>query len=182
VGELGRILWLHSNKKDKVMEIQQRYVIKFFIDEGMKPLDLLMCLYKPYGPRAFSRSRLYFWIGGARRGRTDLSDILGPGRAPDEGLATVIARRQEQDPRFSARKLAQFPWISLTTVCHHLCDVLGLKCLRFRWAPHTLTIDQKARPGQYVEAMLQILAAHESARFQFRYTDDESWLLYSDHE
>jgi hypothetical protein len=36
------------------MEIEQRYVIKFFIDEGMKPLDILMRLHKHYGPRVFS--------------------------------------------------------------------------------------------------------------------------------
>jgi hypothetical protein len=89
------------------MEIEQRYVIKFFIDESMKPLDILMRLHKHYDPRAFSRSILYFWIGEARRGRTDLSKIRGPGRTPDEDLAIVIARRQEQDPHLFTRKLVQ---------------------------------------------------------------------------
>jgi hypothetical protein len=89
------------------MEIEQRSVITFFIDEGMKPLDILMHLHKHYGPRAFGRSTLYLWIGETRRGRTDLSEIPRPGRTPDEGLATVIARRHEQDPHLSARKLAQ---------------------------------------------------------------------------
>jgi hypothetical protein len=74
------------------MEIEQRYIIKFFIDEGMKPLDILMRLHKPYCSRVFSRSRLYFCIGEARRGRTDLSEIPGLGRSPDEGLVIVIAR------------------------------------------------------------------------------------------
>jgi hypothetical protein len=74
------------------MEIEQCYVIKFFFDKGMKPLDILMRLHKHYGFRAFSRSTLDFWIGEARRGRTDLSETPGPGRTPDEGLATVIAR------------------------------------------------------------------------------------------
>jgi hypothetical protein len=66
-----------------------------FIDEGMKSLDILMCLHKHYGLRAFSRSTLYFWIGEARRGRTDLLEIPGPGGNPDEGLAIVIARRHK---------------------------------------------------------------------------------------
>jgi hypothetical protein len=88
------------------MEIEQRSVIKFFINEGMKPLDILICLHKNYSPGVFSRSTLYFWIGEARRGRTDLSEIAGHGRTPDEGLATVIARRYEQDPHLSARRLA----------------------------------------------------------------------------
>jgi hypothetical protein len=127
------------------MEIEQRYVIKFFIDEGMKPLDILIRLHKHYGPRAFSRFTLYFWIDEARRGRTGLSEILGPGRTPDEGLATVIARRHEQDSHLSAQKLALSLRISPTTVWHYLSDVLGLKCLRLCWIPHTLTVDQKTK-------------------------------------
>jgi hypothetical protein len=119
-------------KSNKSMEIEQRYVIKFFIDEGVKSLDILMRLHKHYGSRAFSRSTLHFWIGEARRGRTDLSEIPGLGRTPDEDLATVIARRHEQDPHLSARKLAQSLRISPTTVWHCLSDFLGLKCLRLR--------------------------------------------------
>jgi hypothetical protein len=82
--------------------MEQRYVIKFFNDEGLKPLDIVMRLQKHYGPRAFSRSTLYLSIGEARRGRTDLSEIPGPGRIPDERLATVIAERHEPDLHSSA--------------------------------------------------------------------------------
>jgi hypothetical protein len=164
------------------MEIEQDYVVKFFIDEGMKPLNILMCFHKHYGPRTLSRFILYFWIGETRRGRINLSEIPGPGRTPDEGLATVIARRHEQDPHLSARKFAQSLWISPMTVCYYLSDVLELKCLRLRWVPHTLTVDQKAKRAQYAEVMLQILAEHESARFNFLYTGDEFRLLYSYHE
>jgi hypothetical protein len=164
------------------MEIEQGYVIKFFIDEGMKSLDILIRLHKNYSPRAFSRSTLYFWIGETRGGRTDLSEIPGSGRTSDESLAIVIAKRHEQRPHLSARKLAQSLQISSTMVYHYLSDVLGLKCFRLSWVPHTLTVDQKAKRAQYAEAMLQILAAHESARFHFRYTGNESWLLYSYHE
>jgi hypothetical protein len=42
------------------MEIEERDLIKFFIDEGMKPLDILMRLHENYDPRAFSRSAMYF--------------------------------------------------------------------------------------------------------------------------
>jgi hypothetical protein len=66
----------------------------------------------------------------------------------------VIARRHEQDPYLSVQKLAQSLLIYLTTVCPYLSDVLGLKCPRLGWHPHTLTIDQKAKPAQYAEATL----------------------------
>jgi hypothetical protein len=73
------------------MQMGQRYVIKFFIDEGMKPFEILMRLHKHDGPRALSRSTLYLWIGEARRGRTYLSEIPGPGRTSDETVAIIIA-------------------------------------------------------------------------------------------
>jgi hypothetical protein len=44
------------------MEIEQRYVIEFFLDE-MKPLDILMRLPKHYGSHVFFLSTSYFWIG-----------------------------------------------------------------------------------------------------------------------
>jgi hypothetical protein len=72
------------------MEIKQRDVIKFFIDEGMKSLDILLCLHKHYGHRAFTRPTLYFWTGEARRARTDRSETPEPGKTPDKGLVTVI--------------------------------------------------------------------------------------------
>jgi hypothetical protein len=43
-------------KSDKSIEIQQRHVIKLFINEGMKPLDTLIRLHTHYGLGAFSRS------------------------------------------------------------------------------------------------------------------------------
>jgi hypothetical protein len=134
------------------------------------------------GPCAFSRSTLYFWIGKARRGRTDLSEIPGHGMPPDESLATVIARWHEQDPHLPARKVAQSLRTSSTTVSHYLLDILGLKCPRRHSVPRTLTIDQNAERAEYADPMPQILTAHESARLHFLYTDDESWMLYSHHE
>jgi hypothetical protein len=128
-------------KSHKSMKIKQRSVIKFFIDEGMKPLDIGLRLQKHSGPCAFYRSTLYFWIGGARRGRPDLSEIPGPGRTTDEGLTKIIPRRYEQDPHWSSRKLEQSPRISLTMICHYLSDVLGLKCLRLCRVLHKLTVD-----------------------------------------
>jgi hypothetical protein len=80
------------------MEIEQRYVVKFCIDEGMKSFDILMRLHERNGLLAFSRSTLYLWIGEARRAKTELSEIPGSGRTPHEGLATIIARRREQGP------------------------------------------------------------------------------------
>jgi hypothetical protein len=55
------------------MEIEQRAIIKFFSDEGMKPLDIFMRFHKHYGIPASYGPTLYFWIGEARRCRRDVS-------------------------------------------------------------------------------------------------------------
>jgi hypothetical protein len=93
----------------------------------MTSLDILIRVHRHSDPHAFCRSTLHFWIGEARRGRTDFSEIRGLGRTAGEGLATVIARRYEQDQHLSGQKLAQFLWISPETVRHYLSDVMGLK-------------------------------------------------------
>jgi hypothetical protein len=123
----------HSKRSDKSMEIDERHVIKFFINDGMKSLDILIRFHKHYHPRVFCQSTPYFSVGEARRGRTYLSEITGPDRSADEGLETVITGRHEQDPHLSTRKLAQSLRISPTTACHYLSDILGLKYLRLRW-------------------------------------------------
>jgi hypothetical protein len=84
------------------MEIEQRSVIKFFIDEGMKPPGILRHFHKYYDPRALCRSTLYFWIGEVRQGRTDFSEIPGLGKTADEDPVTVIARPYAQDPHLSS--------------------------------------------------------------------------------
>jgi hypothetical protein len=164
------------------MEVEQRYVIKFFTDQGMQGMEIIRRINEHYGDNALSRSTIYSWIAEVKRGRTDLSNIGSPGRTPDEGLAGVIATRHERDPHLSARKLAQSLGIAASTVCHYLSDVLGMKCFQMRWVPHTLSALQKAKRAEYSRDMLHTLATHESTGFHFLFTGDESWMFYSYHQ
>jgi hypothetical protein len=59
------------------MEVEQRYVIKFFTDEGMLGIEIISRLSKQYGENALSRMQVYFWISEIKRGRTDLNTIAG---------------------------------------------------------------------------------------------------------
>jgi hypothetical protein len=59
---------------------------------------------------------LYYWIKQVNSGRKDLSIILPPGRARDEGLDDCIAKALKEDPYFSSRKIGEALNISSTTL------------------------------------------------------------------
>jgi hypothetical protein len=69
-----------SGKRVKNMEVEQRYVIKFFTDEGMPAAEIISLLRDHYGEDALSRTQISFWISEIKRGRTDLNNIASPGR------------------------------------------------------------------------------------------------------
>jgi hypothetical protein len=106
-GETSEQKWVHQTRSVKIMELEQRYVIKFFSDEGMPGVHIAKCLRQHYEEDALSGTQMYFWINEVKRARTDLDTAASPGREPDESLAAVIAGKLDADLRFSARKLTQ---------------------------------------------------------------------------
>jgi hypothetical protein len=161
--------------------IEQRYVIKFLAEEDDPGIEIRHRLVEHYGDRAMPRSEVYRWIKDITGGRTDLEMISNPGRTLDEELTNIIRRRIEENPRSSARKIAQSLNIATSTVCHYLRHVLGLKCCHLRWIPHTLTVAQKVEWEDLAKIMLEILVKHVISNFHFHVPGDELWLLYADH-
>jgi histone-lysine N-methyltransferase SETMAR len=180
--ELGGRLRRYLTKSGILMELEQRYVIKFLADEFVKTSVIIDRLREHYGDGAFSQSTVYRWVREAKLGRQNLSDIKSVGRPPDEGLRAAIARRHENDPHLSARQIAKSLNIVHSTVCRCLSHDLGLKCLHLRWVPHTLTAEQKAKRTSYAEVMLRTLVRHESTGFHYLFTGDESWIFYTYHD
>jgi AraC-like DNA-binding protein len=142
------------------MELEPRYVIKFFAEEGMQAVQILSRLRDHYGTEAFSRAQVSSWINEVKRGRTDLNTVASPGREPDEGLAAVIAGKLDADPHLSARKLAHSLGIAASTFCRDLTEVLGMKCRHLRWVPHMVMQLQKDARLESAQAMLREFAKH----------------------
>jgi hypothetical protein len=63
-------------------------------------------------------------------------------------------------------------------VLDHLHESLGLKYDHFRWVPHALNDEQKAKRVRYAEAMMTALDEHSRTRFHYPLTGDESWMTY----
>jgi transposase len=114
------------------MEVEQRYIIKFFVEEGMNGTEIINTLKNHYGPDALKQNQVYYWINEVNSRRKDLSNIPSPGRASDEGLDDCIAKALAEDPHLSARKIAKALHISTFTVRHHLTNSLGMKCYHMR--------------------------------------------------
>jgi histone-lysine N-methyltransferase SETMAR len=181
-GEFGEQKWVHRTKRVKIMEVEQRYVINFFSDEGMPGVQIVERLRQHYGEDALCRTQVYFWINEVERGTTDLNPVASPGREPDESLTAVIAGKLDADPHFSARKLAQSLGIAVSTICRYPTEVLGMKFRHLHWVPHTLTPVQKLMRAELAQSMLQALAKHEHTNHHFPFTGDESWMFYAyDH-
>jgi hypothetical protein len=91
------------------MELEQRYVIKFFAGEGRQGVQILSRLRDHYGTETLSRIQVSYWINEVKRRITDLNTVTSPGREPDEGLAAVIAGKLDADPHLSAPEARALP-------------------------------------------------------------------------
>jgi hypothetical protein len=105
-GEFGAQKWVRRTKNVKITKVEQRYIIKFFFDEGIPGPKSPHISNNIMGLGALSLTQVGFSIGEAKRGRINLNTTASPGREPDEGLAAVIAGKPDADSHLSARKLA----------------------------------------------------------------------------
>jgi hypothetical protein len=108
--------------------VEQSYVIKVFVQVGMKGVEVIGRLNRQFGRDALQRPQVCYWTKELKSGKKGLSNIPPPGRAPDEGLNGYIERALQQDPRLSKRKIAKAVDIRSTTVPNHLTKSLGMKC------------------------------------------------------
>jgi hypothetical protein len=89
------------------MEVEQRYVIKFLVEESMKGMEIIGRLHDQYGLDAFQRTQVYCWINEVKPGKKNLSNIPPPRRAPDKGQNDCIAKALKEDSLLSTRKIVK---------------------------------------------------------------------------
>jgi hypothetical protein len=64
------------------MEVEQRYVIKFFSDEGMPAVQIVNRVRQHYREDALSRTQVYFWISDVKGEERTLTPLQGPEESP----------------------------------------------------------------------------------------------------
>lgn len=119
----------------------------------------------------------------AKRGRTNLSNQLSPGRPIDYGYDDAILNILNEDPFASARMIAKKLGLAVSTVTSHLKNNMNMKNIYLRWVPHILNDDQKRLRVEMSKKMLDYLLRAEDKNFPYIISGDESWFVYRyDHE
>jgi histone-lysine N-methyltransferase SETMAR len=161
------------------MSVEQRYVIKYWFDEGLRGTQIIAKLKQHYKSDVLSDQAIRYWIRGVKFLRKDLNNIPSPGRPQIEDLDVQIEQIIENDPHASARHIAEVLNVSPSTVCDRLTNDLGMKCCHLRWVPHLLSSEQKAKRAEMARSMLNDLREHARTDFLSLFTGDESWMLYA---
>jgi hypothetical protein len=107
------------------METEQRHLFKFFVEEGMKGVEIVDKLNEHYGGDALQRTQVYHWIKDVKSGRKDLSKVPPRGSVPDKGLDDCIAQALREDLHHSTRRIANAFSISSTTLRNDLTNLWG---------------------------------------------------------
>jgi hypothetical protein len=87
------------------MEVKQRYVIKFCVEEGIKKVEIIDRMNKHYSRDVRQRTQVHYWIKKVKSGRKDLSNVSPPRRAQDDGLDDFIAKALKEDFIFQRERL-----------------------------------------------------------------------------
>jgi hypothetical protein len=60
--------------------VEQRYVVKFFVESGMKGAEIIDSLNRHHSRDALQRMKEYCWMKEVKSGRNNVADSLTPER------------------------------------------------------------------------------------------------------
>jgi hypothetical protein len=99
-------------------------------------------------------------------------------RAPLEDIDARILQVLEAEPWSSVRTVAEFLKIPASTVHLHLTTSLNMKSRHFKWVPHFLDDNLRAKRSNRAQQLLDVLRAQERFRFRDIITGDETWVYF----
>jgi hypothetical protein len=127
------------------MEIEQRYVVSYLHRKVMKLPAIVAELASVYHEDAFDQNRVKYWLHEIKLHRSDLNDRSSSTRTPLEDIDARILQALEAEPSSSIRTIAEFLKIPASTVYLHLTTSLNVKSRHFKWVPHFLDDDLRAK-------------------------------------
>jgi hypothetical protein len=129
-----------------------------------------------YHEDAFDENRVKYWLSEIKLHRSDLSDRLSSGRPPLEDIDVLILQVLEAEPWSSVRTIAEFLKIPPSRVYLHPITSLNMKTQYFKWVPHFLDNDLRAKRLEGVRQFLDVLQAEERCHFRDLIAGDETWI------
>jgi hypothetical protein len=158
------------------MEIGQRFVVSYLHPKGMKLPAIVAELAAVYHTDAFDKHIVKYWLYEIKLHRSDPSDRPGPGRPPLEDIDAPIVQILEAEPWSSVQTIAEFLKIPVSTAHLHITTSLNMKSRHFKWAPHFLDGDLRAKRLKGARQLLDVLHAQERGHFRDLNTRNATWV------
>ena len=119
--------------------MEQRVVMKFVVNEGVKPVDIYKRLQAQYGDDTLSRSKTSEWCKRFKDGRTSVGDDPERGGSQLTAVIPVNIQRVERlildNRRKTCLEIAQETNLSVGTVNTIIHEHLRFRKVSARWVP-----------------------------------------------
>jgi hypothetical protein len=158
------------------MEIEQMYVVTYLHRKGMKLPAIVTELAAVDYEDVFDENRAKYWLHEMKLHHSNLSDRQSSGRPPIEDIDARILQVLEAEPWSSVRMIAEFLKIPASTVHLHLTTSLNMKNRHFKWVPHFLDDNLRAKRLEGARQLLDVLQAQERCHFRDLITGNETWV------
>ena len=129
--------------------MEQRVVMKFLVNEGIKPADIYRRLQAQYSDETLSRSKTFEWCKRFKDGRTSISDDADCGGSQPTAVIPVNIQRMEcliLDNRcITCREISQETNLSVGTVNIIIHEHLHFRKVSTRWVRRQLSAFNRHR-------------------------------------
>jgi len=144
----------------KLLDLEQRSVIKFLTKEGKKTNEIIERMVAVYGESAPSYYKVKFWSKEFKWRRESIEDDLHTGR-PVEATSEEMCQKLESlilaDRRMKVSRLAEETVISAGAVWTIIHEKLDMSKVSARWVPRMLSPFQKDTRRQCSQDNLELL-------------------------
>jgi hypothetical protein len=169
-------MYVYNIRLEFRMEIKQKYMVSYLHCKGMKLPAIVTELAAVYHEGAFDENRVKYWLHEIQLHRSDLSDRPNSGRPCLEDIDARILQILEAEPWSLVGTIAEFLTIPGSAADLYLTTSFNMKSRHFKWIPHFLNDDLRAKQLEGARQLLDVLQAQNRCHFRDLITGDETWV------
>jgi hypothetical protein len=132
----------------------------------MKLTEIVTELASILHEEAFDENKVNHWLHELKLHRSDLSDRPHSSGLLLEEIDARILQIAETEPRDLVRTIAEVFNIPVSTVHLHLTSSPNMKSRHFKWVPHFLSNDLRAKRSEGTPSLLGVVKSQEKVIFE----------------
>ena len=165
--------------------IEQRSIVKFLTNEGIKPSEILIRMQVQFGDKCLSKSTIYLWHDKFKNGHTNVCDSEREGRpstSTDDLHCSQVNDEIKQNRRIKIDDIAKKYEISHGSVSEIIHNILKYHKVSSRWVPRQLTDVHKQNRVMVSQGHLSRYIKDKNIFLNSIITCDETWLHHFEPE